>query len=252
MFDHVVYKGETIAFIENTVREANEVYGAGELERLNYAVRVLRGETERVRSPYPLQTPGLYLPGLTAKPWHDPGTIEQAGVIESSYETIKRELLEILRHGRGFEEPGRIEKHIVGGGSWDQFWIKDGFKKYEENWALCPETKKLIDSLPRMGESCTFSALTPGAHIKPHSGVANFRLTIQLGLIIPEDCELTVMEESRGWEEGRCIVFDDSFVHEARNNGATTRIVLIADIWHPDLSDAEVRVLNQLLAHFVN
>lgn len=252
MFDHIVYKGNVLEFIENTVREANEEYGAGELERLNYAVRVLCGEAERVPSPYPLQKPGLYLPGLTDKPWHDPSTIEQAGIIQSSYETIKRELMEILRDGRGFEKPGRIDQYILGAGSWDQFWVKDGFKKYEENWSLCPETKKLIDSLPRMGESCSFSALAPGSHITPHSGVANFRLTIHLGLIIPEDCELTVMGESRGWEEGRCIVFDDSFVHEARNDGAFTRIVLIVDIWHPDLSDAEVRVLNTLMAHLVN
>lgn len=252
MFHQIKYDEETIAFIVKTVRDANETYGAGELERINYAVRVLRGEAERMRSPHPLQDPGLYLPGLSAEPWHDPRTIEQAVTIESSYETIKSELAEVLRHGRGFEKPRLTEAYILGAGSWDQFWIRDGFKKFEENWALCPETKKLADSLPRIGEACSFSALTPGSHIKPHCGVANFRLTIHLGLIIPEGCELSVNGESRGWEEGRCLVFDDSFTHEARNDGDSTRIVLIADIWHPDLTDAEVHVLDTLLAHLNN
>jgi hypothetical protein len=40
------------------------------------------------------------------------------------------------------------------------------------------------------------------------------------------------------------LVFDDSFQHEAFNDHATEpRLVLIVDVWHPDLSDAEVKLL---------
>lgn len=42
-------------------------------------------------------------------------------------------------------------------------------------------------------------------------------------------------------------VFDDSFDHEAWHDGETTRINLIVDFWHPDLSDAEVKFLNILV-----
>jgi hypothetical protein len=45
-------------------------------------------------------------------------------------------------------------------------------------------------------------------------------------------------------------VFDDSFEHEAKyeeegtENDDCVRVVLIADIWHPDLSNEEVRIFS--------
>ena len=46
--------------------------------------------------------------------------------------------------------------------------------------------------------------------------------------------------------EGRCFAFDDSFEHEAWHNGDRTRIVLVFDVWHPDLHDREVQFLSML------
>lgn len=41
-------------------------------------------------------------------------------------------------------------------------------------------------------------------------------------------------------EEGKCLVFDDSFEHEAWNDDSDhSRIVLIVDVWHPDLTPEE-------------
>jgi aspartyl/asparaginyl beta-hydroxylase (cupin superfamily) len=40
--------------------------------------------------------------------------------------------------------------------------------------------------------------------------------------------------------EGKAIVFDDSFEHEAWNDGNSARITLVFDIWHPDLTQREV------------
>ena len=53
---------------------------------------------------------------------------------------------------------------------------------------------------------------------------------------------LMVAGETRFLQEGECIVFDDSFLHEAANISTDTpRVVLIVDVWHPDLSDEEVK-----------
>lgn len=43
----------------------------------------------------------------------------------------------------------------------------------------------------------------------------------------------------RKWREGKVMVFDDSFEHEVWHNGTALRLVLIVDVWHPDLSPAE-------------
>ena len=67
-------------------------------------------------------------------------------------------------------------------------------------------------------------------------------------MVVPEgQCRLRVAGETRVVEEGRCLVFDDSFEHEAWNDDpGTTRIVLILDVWHPDLHPKEVKFLNYL------
>ena len=56
-----------------------------------------------------------------------------------------------------------------------------------------------------------------------------------------------MVDETRGWEEGKCLVFNDSFVHESSNNSESSRYNLLVDIWHPDLSDAEIQVLEEAL-----
>jgi aspartate beta-hydroxylase len=45
--------------------------------------------------------------------------------------------------------------------------------------------------------------------------------------------------ETRGWEEGRLLIFDDSFQHEAWNHSDAVRTVLIFDTWNPALSPGE-------------
>lgn len=247
MFDDVHFDKRAIATVARVLKKANARYGSGEMERFNHAFRILSGRVELEPPPYPWQKPEFYVPGVPAKTWYGPDEIPQMSAVEAAYETIKRELLNILNHRSGFGMPTPVNQGIVKSGAWDFFWVKDGCKKFEENWALCPETRRLIDSLPRVGESAIFSALRPGTHIHPHCGVYNLRLTLHLPLIVPENCELRVAQETRGWEEGKCVVFNDSFVHESSNYSESSRYNLILDIWHPDLSAAEIQVLEELL-----
>jgi aspartyl/asparaginyl beta-hydroxylase (cupin superfamily) len=72
------------------------------------------------------------------------------------------------------------------------------------------------------------------------------RVRCHFGVDVPEDCGLTVGGETRTWTEGRCMVFDDSFEHEAWNRDVRDRVVLIVDLWHPDLTGEEVRLLEGL------
>ena len=93
-----------------------------------------------------------------------------------------------------------------------------------------------------------FSLLAPHTHIPPHTGVINGRLTVHLPLVVPPDCgALRAGEQAHAWEEGRCLVFDDSFVHEAWNDSPHLRAVLIFDIWHPALSAVEREALSAVI-----
>lgn len=86
----------------------------------------------------------------------------------------------------------------------------------------------------------------PGTHIEPHCAPNNLRIRCHLGLIIPEGCEIRVGNEVRTWQEGKCLVLDDSFEHEVWNRSGQTRVILLIDFWHPDLTDVEINAVKQL------
>ena len=121
-----------------------------------------------------------------------------------------------------------------------------GRQRVQENRALCPRTAAVLDAIPRIHGMAMFSALLPNGQIASHCGPSNTKLTIHLGLVVPPGCGMRVSREARSWEEGKCLVFDDSFEHESWNRSSSTRFILFLDIWHPDLSDVEIDLLSEI------
>jgi len=100
-----------------------------------------------------------------------------------------------------------------------------------------------------------FSNLLPGTRIRPHCAPTNVRLTAHLGIVVPtsspeQRCRLRVADQWLTWEEGKILVFDDSYEHEVENMTSTMRAVLLLRFWHPDLAGSRERqrqVLDQAL-----
>jgi aspartate beta-hydroxylase len=89
--------------------------------------------------------------------------------------------------------------------------------------------------------------LRPGARIPPHTGYVNTRLICHLPLIVPDGCAIRVGNETRAWQEGRALVFDDTVEHEAWNRSDRLRVVLLFDIWRPELTLEERELVTRLL-----
>ena len=136
----------------------------------------------------------------------------------------------------------------------------------------------MVKSLNGFMEGCIFrnafvSVLEPGTVIEKHCGPSNVRHRLHFALQIPKkngdgkDCldtipSLIVAGEKITWAEGKAFVFDDSLVHSACNPpiGNTgdqkleedsgiyseARVVLIVDLWHPELEDTERVAITQL------
>ena len=191
-------------------------------------------------------------PRLASRPWHDPRRFEIAARLEANYPAIRREIAEVERPAFQPEN-----ESIFRSGSWDVLMLFEHGRKNEENCKQCPLTAALImdNPAPITPEGLIyFSRMAPGTHVAAHRGPTNIRLRCHLGLQVPPgDCKIRVGHEARAWEEGRCLVFDDHYEHEAWNRTAQDRIVLIVDIWHPELSDREIALLwaldNYALSH---
>ncbi|KAJ1420462.1 hypothetical protein B484DRAFT_453109 [Ochromonadaceae sp. CCMP2298] len=145
-------------------------------------------------------------------------------------------------------------------GQWNVCYFYLHGMDFGDNLSRCPMTRRAIEAVPRHYHHALFSSLAPDTHVKPHCGPTNKKLRCHLPIFVPpssavpgssstaDDPEapdgawLRVGGEFRALQEGKCVVFDDSFEHEAANPSLQQpRAVLIIDVWHPDLSDEEVK-----------
>lgn len=149
-------------------------------------------------------------------------------VLELNWLLIRQEL-EQLRQDHFMPWP---EKFLYEKG-WEVFGLYAFGSKLNDNCRLCPETTRLVKMIPGM-TTAGFSALIPGTRITPHVGYSNTVLRCHLGLIVPDGCTLRVGTQTRNWQEGKCLIFDDTVEHEAWNYGDTTRIVLLIDFQKQD------------------
>ena len=135
-------------------------------------------------------------------------------------------------------------------GAWDVFMFYERGRKNAQNCSQCPTITRIIDghnTLRTQAGVLYVSKLVPGSHIRAHRGPTNIRMRCHLGVRIPDgDCAIRVGDETRRWREGECLVFDDSLEHEAWNHTSEARIVLIIDVWHPELTPAEIAFMEGL------
>ncbi|HEV2608444.1 MAG TPA: aspartyl/asparaginyl beta-hydroxylase domain-containing protein [Xanthomonadaceae bacterium] len=218
-----------------------------------------------MRGPFdhPMQRPTyLFVPSLSSASFYPRELFPWMDELEANADAIREEALAVLAGGNSLLEPflgegsdgvatGQL-RNDRGEAKWDAFFFYRHGRRYDENHARCPITSAVLEKLPMVrieehAPEILFSVLTPGSHILPHTGVTNARLTSHLALLVPPGCAIRVGEETREWEEGRGFVFDDTHEHEAWNHGDQTRVVLIVDVWNPNLTAIEREAFGTLV-----
>lgn len=180
-------------------------------------------------------------------------TAEQAKVtdivkkLESNWKTIRSEALKVMNVEEGLFL--HEEESLKNTGEWRQFTLYSRGNRHKE----CDRTPKTCALISKMhvAAGCKrgqikYSIMMPGTHVWPHTGPTNCRLRMHLGLVIPKTgngTKLRCADETRTWEEGKVMIFDDSFEHEVWQEAESYRLIFIIDIWHPDLTDRERRTL---------
>ena len=195
------------------------------------------------------QRPHLfYMPNLTALPIHDISLIEWSAEIERNYSIIKGEcanLLELINSvGKPYLDKSYKQKGfeaLAGSKNWTALHLYNNGIENTEIVKPMPGTDEILKSIPlyKLNDNpyeIFFSLLKAGQHITPHFGLSNYSLTVHLPVVVPQGGYLRVANRKSYWEEGKLIIFDDSFEHEAINPAKEDRIVLIFSVWHPDLT----------------
>ncbi len=198
-----------------------------------------------LRSPFPLQQPLEFYPGLDTREIHDGARYPWVAVLEGAFAVIQQELDRLIDGGAGFAP---VYRGQTSAGEWAASYLWAFGERVEDTCRRCPETARILSAIPGVAEFGTSmcSALAPHTHIAPHYGLTNAKLRCQLPLRVPGRCKLKVGEHEIEQQEGRCIVFDDSFLHSAWNDSGQPRFVLVFDFFHPDLTAPEIDYLLEL------
>jgi aspartate beta-hydroxylase len=245
------------AFLESKLGKIREAHRGARLDRFDETKDVLTSR-KKVFTQQPVM---LHFPQLPAIQFYDDEEFPWLRDLEAGTDAVEGELNALLGDEQGFRPylnhpdgvPLNESAALNRSPDWSAYFLWDDGKRVDDHCDRCLRTTSLLEGLPLanvpgFAPAAFFSKLTPGTAIPPHTGVTNTRLIVHLGVIVPERCTFRVGNETRPWRRGKAWVFDDTIEHEAKNDSAETRVLLIFDIWNPYLSAAERDLVCALLA----
>lgn len=170
--------------------------------------------------------------------FYDPQIFPWTALLESNWETIRRELDAVMPYADAlpnFQDISPRQGRIANDNLWKTFFFCAFGYRSEQNCDRCPETYRLLKQIPGL-KVAFFSILSPGKHIPEHRGKHKGIIRYHLALKVPEpreQCRIRVADQVRYWEEGKSLVFDDTYYHEVWNDTNDYRVVLFLDIARP-------------------
>jgi aspartyl/asparaginyl beta-hydroxylase (cupin superfamily) len=235
--------------------------------RFQRSLEMMLGQRERppVYDRFP-PTPMLYFyPDLPYTQFANSNDFAWRKQIEATFPAMREEALALLDNAADFRpyittntaRPQGDVHGLLDNPDWSTFFLFENGVPVEDHIAHCPVIFEMVMQhvpLCHIGPrapSVMLSLLRPHAKIPPHTGMLNCRYVCHLPLVIPPDCGFRVGQQEREWQEGKLMVFDDTVEHEAWNGSDQNRLVLIFDVWRPEMG-ADEQAMVQALFHAVD
>lgn len=219
------------------------------------AIELLTGKRELY-----LQEPSVfYYPGLPQKRFYAAADFPWLEPMLALVPQMQAELAEVLGQGADGFSPYVHRKAnrpapnspLLDNQAWTAFHFWRDGELDQVNAARCPATMAALGhaplpQIPGRSPNAHWSRLLPGAHIAPHTGMLNTRLICHIPILTAPDCWFRVGSEVRHWVDGVPLVFDDSINHEAKNDGAQERVILLFEIWRPEIGRADREAIGRI------
>jgi aspartyl/asparaginyl beta-hydroxylase (cupin superfamily) len=213
------------------------------------------------REIYYQQPTRFYYPGLPQIEFYQRADFPWLDDIEAATADIRAELQALVAEQDRFSpylqsDPDAVnfnDTSNLDNADWGACYLYSEGEPVADNAQRCPATmaalaRAPLPHVPGSTPHALFSRLAGQTRIPPHHGLINTRLICHLPLVVPPDCGgLRVGSQVQRWQEGEAYVFDDSMEHEAWNDSDRDRIVLLFDIWRPELDEEERDLISALL-----
>ncbi len=202
--------------------------------------------TEYTRKGWPVFAPFncfLYLNTHKSakKPFVSADQFTELKILQDNWPVIADEAKALLASGE-FDKtinPNSSSYYDIG----FQTFFKRGWSKFYLNWygythasarRLCPKTTALLEQLKTVN-GALFSVLPPGGELSRHLDPFACSLRYHLGLVTPnqDSCYINVDNQAMSWRDGQAFVFDETYVHFAKNETDQHRLILMCDVERP-------------------
>jgi beta-hydroxylase len=201
---------------------------------------------EYIRKGWPLFSPTncllyLFTQARARKPIMDIADFPELSEIQKNWQTIREEVLNL--HNKGYFEQ---TKNTESGAYYDvgfRTFYKYGWSKFYVTWygythksalELCPKTVEILKRVPTVN-GAMFSVLPVGSQLTRHLDPLASSLRYHLGLVTPNDnsCFINVDGKTYSWRDGEAFLFDETYLHYAKNNSDKIRLILMCDVERP-------------------
>ena len=165
-------------------------------------------------------------------------TFAWANKLETNWSVIRQELDQVLTDVNAlpsFQDIMPRQNRISPDNKWKTYYFCAFGFVATKNCDRCPQTWALLKDIPGL-KVAFFSILAPGKHIPEHRGKHKGLIRYHLGLRVPEPkeaCRIRVDNTITHWQEGKSLIFDDTYYHEVWNDTDGYRVVLFLDIERP-------------------
>lgn len=163
-------------------------------------------------------------------PWVD--------VVEADWLQVRAELDRVMQYRDSMPSFQDIVKEvglIQSDNDWKTFFLRGVGMDCRENALRCPATMRVLEKIPGV-TTAFFSILSPRKHIPAHRGPWAGVLRLHVGLLVPEprhQVRIRIANQICHWQEGKCLIFDDTWNHEVWNDTDGYRVVLFIDFERP-------------------
>ena len=174
---------------------------------------------------------------VSSKPLLDARQFKQLDHLRDNWTVFRDEALAL--HAKGYLRAPPTDNDLVFINLYRRGWKRFHLRFYADDFLPsakehCPRSVELLRSMPDI-HCASFTLLPAGGTIGKHRDPLAGSLRYHLGLVTPnsEKCTIWVDGEPHTWRDGEDVVFDETYIHWARNETDQDRIILFCDLERP-------------------
>jgi beta-hydroxylase len=187
------------------------------------------------------------------KPFFDLKAFPELAELSDNWQTIREEAVKLLEqsHIKVSENNDDMGFNSFFKRGWKRFYLKWYQDPLPSAQMLCPKTVELLKKVPSV-KGAMFTLLPKGGQLKQHRDPYAGSIRYHLGLVTPnsEKCRIYVDGIPYSWKDGEGVLFDETYIHSAKNETDIDRIILLCDVERP-MRNRIATTINRVFSKYV-